>query len=195
MKIRSFLATVCLGVSLMAGQVAAEDLAGGAAPEAITEKKLELSRELAEVMGIESMVSQMTRTMLDSFDPFRGKVLSEQQRAMFERLKGSLARGMERVAPELVETTHRIQAEIFTEQELRDVIEFYRSPSGRSFLVKSKASMAQSFAVVAEVMPRYVTYAEEDYCSQTKCGDGERAMFDAMMKGVVASMGSSSVGQ
>ncbi len=58
-----------------------------------------------------------------------------------------------------------LYAETFTEQEMKDIITFYRSPAGQSFVDKQpelmKRSMAMNQKVMLRVMPKIRTMAED----------------------------------
>ncbi|MEN3949900.1 DUF2059 domain-containing protein [Iodidimonas sp. SYSU 1G8] len=140
-------------------------------------------------MEFDDLMNQMTVNMLDQMDPLRGRVVSKQDEAFFEQLKGSMKRGMARLVPEMMAATTEIYARTFTEQELRDVITFYSSASGQAFLHKGKMVMAEAMTAMNTVIPKYVAYTEEDYCAQVTCGDTERRLFDNMQKGVDISTG------
>lgn len=152
-------------------------------------EKIRLVQEMYRVMEFDDLMNQMTVNMLDQMDPLRGRVVSKQDEAFFERLKGSMKRGMARLVPEMMAATTEIYARTFTEQELRDVISFYSSASGRAFLHKGKMVMAEAMTAMNTVIPKYVAYTEEDYCAQVTCGDTERRLFGNMQKGVDISTG------
>jgi hypothetical protein len=184
MKRKIMLAAVFLaGFSLLNASAVAAGLPDNEAPS-VSDKKLHLVEELFVTMQMKQMMDNMMATMLNRMDLTGGRVLSAQQEAAVNSLMGSLRRGMARLTPEVLNAMAPVYARTFSETELRDVIAFYKSPSGKSFLEKGTAVMAEALASISPVMPKYVDYAEEDFCAQRSCGNSDHEMFDKMRQGV-----------
>lgn len=184
MKWKLMLAAVFLaGFSLPNASALAADSPISGAP-AVSDKKLDLIRELFVTLQMEQMMDQMMAATLDRMDLTGGRVLSTQQEAALRSLMGSLRRGMARLTPEILDAMAPVYARTFSETELRDVIAFYKSPSGKSYLQKGTAVMAEALASISAVTPKYVDYAEEDFCAQRSCGNSDREMFDKMRQGI-----------
>ncbi len=179
--------------ALVVGTIPAD--AADAAVDPANAEKIRLVQELHRVMEFTDTISEMTSTMVDRMDPLRGRTPTRQDEEFFDRLKGSMKRGMARLVPEMVDATTEIYARTFSEQELRDVIAFYASPSGQSFLKKGKTVMAEAMVSMATIMRKYVAYTKEDYCAQVPCGETEERLFEALQEGVDMATGKQPVSE
>lgn len=183
--------TICMSMMFLAGLYLPGDVAFGQEPESATEpvsaEKLLLAEELLGAMRFEDVMNELTGQVLVQMDPLRGRTVSKQDEVFAERLKGSMKRGMSKLVPELVVSTTENFARAFTEQELRDGISFYSSPSGQAHLQKGKIILAETVKTLNAILPKYVAYTEEDYCAQVTCGDTEQRLFGNMQEIVAKS--------
>ena len=126
--------TICLVAAFLAAPVAAEDT------------KIEKAREIFRVMQADTMMDQM----LDAVFVQMGVSMKRSHpnlpdaalKIVREEVGATLRQGM----PELVEQMAVVYGEAFTEEELDDILTFYRSPTGQSLVAKMPKMMSQSMA-------------------------------------------------
>jgi hypothetical protein len=186
-----FTALFLAGTALITGPATAAPASPSAAVEKMDPERVALVKDLLVTIQAEAMVNQMVQNMIERMDLSGGQRLSTQQEAAVRQLMGSVKRGFARTMPEMFEAMIPVYADVYTEQELRDVIAFFKTPSGQAYVAKSVQASAAAMEAVSSVIPRYVAYTEEDYCSRVECGDAERQMFDRMYEGVQQSLGRS----
>jgi uncharacterized protein len=155
---------VALTPSLAGAQSAASPPPADAA--AVTDAEIQLATRLMELMDIQGISATAVRTMLNAqmeinpeMEPFR-EVLEQWALDLFHQ-------------PEVLEQYARLYAGRFTESELRDLVVFYESPTGRRMAAEQPALIEGG-----EEIGRWL--AEE--------GQGElmRMLQDAMEKGAGA---------
>jgi hypothetical protein len=123
-----------------------------------SESHAEATREFLDVMQVESSITQT----FDNLDAYmaqlaQGMGLDEEARARFDE---SAAEAMEvlkdemswdKLEPDLVE----LYAGVYTEDELRELTEFYRSPLGQKFIAKMPELQQATMQWSAELMQRF----------------------------------------
>ena len=146
--------------------------AGLQAQQRITPEKQALIRELLEVTGAQKntntimslMLAQLEKDLLNSLSQQikNSKDLTEQQRADLEKKAGeSTLRFTTRFRelfqqadfPHLIEeVSYAVYDKYFTENELRDMIVFYRSPTGKKSIEVMPQLFAESMRRVSEAL-------------------------------------------
>lgn len=135
----------CLSVALLAGAAVALSAApsiartsqGQAAVASSPSPEAQrLSHELIEAVGGEA---NMKATMQAAFDQVMKGMPEEttpDAKTKMDALKAYVKDWMDRRTGLFVEAAAQAYAQTFTEQELRDLLAFYRTPSGQSVAVK-----------------------------------------------------------
>jgi hypothetical protein len=102
------------------------------------------------------------------------------QKERAQQLFASIMTGVEQSMPDLMDKMTVVYAKTFTAQEMRDVIAFYHSPSGRSMMTKLPTIMQEVMPMSMSIMPKIVNAAEADYCSHRTCDDADHTIFASM---------------
>lgn len=125
-----------------------------------------LARELIDLSTGPNFVKEFERAMGEQMSKLDEKSGEE---AVWVRanMPPMLTRMVARLMDDLVPT----YAEIFTEEELRGQIDFYRSPVGRSVAAKAISLGVASQESQTEAMTSLYTEFEAKYCAQFDCGD------------------------
>jgi hypothetical protein len=116
-------------------------------------ERVALVKDLPVTIQAEDMVNQMVQNMIDRMDLSGGQRLSTQQEAAVRQLMGSVKRGFARTMPEMFDAMIPVYADVYTEQELRDVIAFFKTPSGQAYVAKSVQASAAAMEAVSSVIP------------------------------------------
>ncbi len=69
----------------------------------------------------------------------------------------------------IVKRMEPIMAEIYTEEELSDLVAFYQSKSGRALLDKQPLMVAKMGPLMQEVMPQFQASLKNKVCARVDC--------------------------
>ncbi len=139
----------CVAAALMMCQA----LAGTASAQPASPSAIATAKELVELKGGSGMfdpvitgVVDQTRTALVRTSPQLSKELNE----VATQLVGEF--GAKRA--ELIEQAAKFYANRFNEQELKDMVTFYKSPLGKKMLVQEPLVLDETFNFVQQWAPR-----------------------------------------
>ena len=106
---------------------------------------------------------------------------------LVQALYSDLGEGMDGITPQLVDVAVRVNASVLTEKELRDLLAFEASDSGRSIAQKrpiiAQQTAQQTVPIVMTLMPQLMQKTLDRACAEQHCTASQRqAMADAMAK-------------
>lgn len=128
-------------------------IAGAVAPVRAQQKpsptSVLIAKQIVELKGVKGMYDPMVRGVV------------EKAKAMFMQTNFNLAKDLNDVAAilhkdydaraaEVVDDTARIYASHFTEQELKEMLTFYKSPVGRKMITEEPKALDESMADAAK---------------------------------------------
>ena len=130
-------------------------------------KQVELVRRYLEatqlVQTLQSTMQGMRATMLG---PLTAQLKPDQKKAVDEAYDATLGKFyadyFARVEP--------IFAEVFSEEELVQLVAFYESPVGRSMIAKTPQLQAKLLPLVSEMMPQVQQDLLTNICARVDCG-------------------------
>jgi len=155
--------------------------AAAAPPEASVPadpERLALAREMFTMMHLDTAMRGVFSSALNSM-PVAVAGNSQNSARAHEFIK-SYSAAMDADFPLIVNDMVQVYAQVFTVQELRDTLAFYRTPSGQAALNKMPIVMQQLMPLVVKTMPRVFAAAESDFCGREVCTEAERAVFKRM---------------
>lgn len=129
--------TLALGLAFALG-IGAADAQQQPSPSAIaTAKEVITAKGAAALYGpLVSGVIERTKSVFLQTNPMLGKDLNEVAAKLHNEYGGRSA--------EIVNDVAKLYASRFTEQELKDILAFYKSPLGRKLIVEEPAILDQS---------------------------------------------------
>lgn len=151
--------------------------------------RLSLARDiLAASGGLEGFETQ-TRAMIDSMVALTESVrpdadpkIRETSRAMLRYMADEQIKAL----PILIDQAASIYAANLTEAELRDMLAWSVSPSGRAVRAKTPAIMQQMLMsqapLLKKIMAGAMKTAVDRACDETKCTEDERRTITAMIE-------------
>ena len=154
-----------IACALAFSAVATSTLAADAQP---SKKQLELAHRYIELIHIDKTYGDTMRALApsilasmpkgDGSDPaLQQKVLDAVNEAASD-LMATLEKKME-----------PIMAEIYTEEELSDLVAFYESKSGRAMLEKQPLMVAKMAPLMQGIMPQFQASLKDKICSKVDC--------------------------
>lgn len=146
------------------------------------EQRRALAAELYELQGGEAtsraMAEQLTSTMgqslTKSIPADIGMNMGLFMEAYGEELQANL--------PALDQLSVNSTAAILTLQELRDVIAFYKTTTGKSLLVKLPEMQRQQVEPMAALLPRLIGGSLRRYCDKTGCTAAQKEKLESMFR-------------
>lgn len=124
-----------------------------------------LARELIGLSAGPNFAKEFERTIAEQMDKIGD---GEGEEAAW--IRAAMPPMMNRMIVRLMDDMVPAYAEIYTEEELRGQIEFYRSPVGRAVAAKSMALGVALQETQVEVMTDFMTELEGKYCARFNCG-------------------------
>ena len=120
-------------------------------------ERLTLAREMLATIKVKSS------GLPDFLTPPEERISADAQRELDELMVASYAKNL-------------------TEQEMKDTLVFYRSPSGQSSQIKILEVKRQAEPTVNSIMAKLLETAQADYCAHHSCDGGDEDLFEFMQR-------------
>lgn len=141
-----------------------------------SERAIALSQRYVKAAHMEEMME----ASLSAMDPramFKGEMAkSEDMNLMFEASQAATRR----ILPQISARMAPLIAEIYSEDELQAMVDFYESPVGQSILAKTPAMTKAVTAMTYELLPEMMSGMMDDYCARKKCTADEKSALKGM---------------
>ncbi len=179
------LAGLCIVVA-QAGTAAAQTSAAESASKApLDPERVAIARQIFDQIGAANLQS-MSKALVSSMQAAMTKNVSgpdaERQHAMMDAVAASITY----IMPKAVDATVDAMAEDFDTAQLKDVLAFYTSPTGRVMISKMPLVMQQTSATMIAELPEMVHQMELRYCAKVTCTIAEQQAFAAVSAQVKA---------
>jgi hypothetical protein len=141
-------------------------------------KRLELARQIYDLIGAQAMsttVHSMTTAMSMQF----ANVMDDRSEARAKAIVAAVSDGMTSIMPQVTDAGISSMAHTFTEEQLRDILAFYESPTGHVLVRKMPVVTQQSIIAMGTYLPQMMAGVEDSFCSRVKCSSKERKGFEA----------------
>jgi hypothetical protein len=99
-----------------------------------------------------------------------------------EKLSPNERRKTDEAMPQLLDAMAAIYANNMTNQEIKDTLTFYRSPSGQSSQKKIPEANRQAEPSVKNIMAKMLKTAKTDYCTHRTCDEQDQNWFEFMQR-------------
>jgi len=172
-----FILTTILGLALTTNTAAAQE--AGPAKEPLIEvvpaapdeaaRRLELAERFIALMQVDQMSEMMQGLAVGMVPPSSRDLPAREQ----EILTAALTEAVGQMMPRMFEAMAPVYAEIFTLQELEELVAFYESPTGLAFVTKSFEAFPQITAVMNSIMPEILNDMATNLCDSLGCTPDE----------------------
>lgn len=163
MKISALFATCMLASTAAATSTWAAD-----APAKPTARQLELAHRYIQLIHIDKSYGDAMRalgpSMLASMPKGDGRDPALQQKVL-EAVNDATADLMITI----VKKMEPVMAEIYTEEELSDLVVFYESKTGRALIDKQPLMVAKMGPMMQELVPQFQASLREKVCAKVDC--------------------------
>ena len=184
-------AVVALGAPAVA-QAPAIGAAPTPAAGATDPERLALAREYIRESHIDAAMRGVLANMARSMPQLSADGATD---VKGRQLANSFSVGMDAALPQLMDATARAAARVFTTQELKELVAFYGSATGRSMVAKMPELMQQVCPMAMQIMQTVYTTAEADYCRHDTCTEADHARFQRLQSTLQAGQGPSPGGE
>ncbi len=168
-----------------AGAACAQVSASGAAPKPLDPERVAIARQIFDQIGASTLQS-MSKALISSMQAAMTKTVSgpdaQRQQAMMDAVSDSVTV----IMPKAIDATVDAMAQNFDTAQLKDVLAFYQSPTGRVMISKMPLIMQQSSATMVAEMPEMLRQMELRYCAKVTCTPSEQQAFAAISAQVKA---------
>lgn len=158
---------------LLALGAASAASAQAAAEPQVDPAKLELARQLYAAIGGEEAFKAQMNAMLSGMSQVMKSVMPAGNEKLTNGLMSSLQESEMEMIPQLIDISARVYAENLTEQELRDMLAWSRTPSAQSIRVKMPAVTQQLMIrmgpMMQAMMPKMAHKALDRACDEAQC--------------------------
>ena len=178
------------GLAALAAPALAQGAAGSGADQTsapIDPERLALAREYVQESHMDAVMRGAFANMAKSLPQ---KAADSATGAKTRQFMNSVSVGMDATVPQLVEATTQATARVFTTQELKDLVAFYRTSSGQSMVAKMPLLMQQMTVGIFQIMPTVYQAAETDYCSHVTCTEADHTRFRQLQSNLSHAAGS-----
>jgi hypothetical protein len=139
---------------------------------------MDLARQLVEASGGEAQAEAQMKQVFNAMRANLAKSLSGQNSAVADAVYDEMSRELVSLTPRILDISVRNYADAFTEQELRDLLAFQTSESGRSMVRKMPALRAkvidETLPLIMSSMPEVMRKSADVICAQRRCTADQR---------------------
>jgi len=170
-------AALACALTLAAGSLAhAQADAGLARREALVGQILEAQGGIAAMRQVMQNAGEATAAQMLSNLPADK---AAEAKTFLHDLMADVARTM---APKLLQDSERVWAAEFSEQELTDILAFYKTPTGRAMVAKLPEISRQTGLIVGRHAPEIQLMVAERACAKFGCTPQVQSQINALKK-------------
>jgi hypothetical protein len=111
-----------------------------------TEHQLDLAHQIIDASGVSTTVGAQIRTLMSG-------LIIQQLGANTPEQQKIVDRAISILMPKLIERVTVVYAGVYSEQELTDILAFYKSPAGKAMVAKQPEAMAKAGQAGASMAP------------------------------------------
>jgi hypothetical protein len=184
---RRSLAILAALAALTGASLAAPALAQEAPAAAPDPERLRLAMKMVELSGGEKQADAQVKAIFAAAQKALGKALPADKAELTAHIYDDLGQEMAGIMPKLLDIGARAYAEVYTEQELKDMIAFQMSESGQAMMKKAPRVRAQiineTMPLIMSAMPGVLNKAAMRACDESHCtADQRKTVTEAMAK-------------
>ena len=154
-----------------------------AAQDNSLQQRRALATEMSELAGGPARYRSNFELMFANIVPGLRKYVQEHPSLNGDAYVAAYHDEMQSRLAEQFQTTIDAAADIYTEQELRDIVAFYKTPSGQSMLRKSPQVAARSGSDQGARLPDMMKGIIQRYCASIGCSPGEKDQLNSTLHG------------
>lgn len=155
--------------------------------------RMALARQIVEQNGGQQAAKAQIDAMFAIMKTNVGPAIGGDQSGIINQVYGELQSQMDGLLPQLIDISVRIYAKNYTEKEMRDILAFEQSDTGRS--MRSKAltirseAMSETMPLVMGLMPQIMRHTADHVCEVSHCTAKDRELVEAALTKALKQMG------
>lgn len=151
-----------------------------AQPAQPSPRQMELARDILRATGAEETYDASLRNMFGPmFRETSSMTGSPATAARAQAFTDSITEAVIRMKPRMLDLSATVYAQTFSEQELAEMLAFYRTPLGQTMARRTPELAKNIGEAVARDMPRLMKEMAEGLCAKGECPPAMRAMSGA----------------
>ena len=152
-------------------------VAGSPAAAHVDGQRLALAQQVFDITGAPALRAQ-ARSLTAGLSVQLATAMSARDPAHAQAMVAAVGDGLTSITPQLqAEAVSRITRD-FTADQLKEMLAFYASPTGRLAARRMPLILQQTVGSVLIYLPQMMRGIEDSYCSRVKCTRAEKKAFD-----------------
>ncbi len=152
-------------------------VAGAPSAAHVDGQRLALAQQVFDITGAPALRAQ-ARSLTAGLSVQLATAMSARDPAHAQAMVAAVGDGLTSITPQLqAEAVSRITRD-FTADQLKEMLAFYSSPTGRLAARRMPLILQQTVGSVLSYLPQMMQGIEDSYCSRVKCARAERHAFD-----------------
>ncbi len=152
-------------------------VAGAPKDAHVNGERLALAQQVFDITGAPALRAQ-ARSLTAGLSVQLATAMSARDPAHAQAMVAAVGDGLTAITPQLqAEAVSRITRD-FTADQLREMLAFYASPTGRLAARRMPLILQQTVGSVLGYLPQMMSGVEDSYCTRVKCTRAERKAFD-----------------
>jgi hypothetical protein len=156
-------------VEKAAAPVVAEPAAPVPAEDLVRARKVALLNRYFKAMHFDEMMAMMSKSMVPAMLEEMRKQQPKMSDADTKIAIDAVTESMAELTPVLITETSKAYADVFSEDELLQIVTFYEGPVGQNLVEKSPALMAKTGDLMRVLIPQMQARVAEKMCQKTNC--------------------------
>ena len=144
----------------------------------IDPKRLELARRIYDLIGVQAM-SSTVRSMSTAISLQFANMMDDRSEVRAKAMVAAVGDGMNSIMPQVIDAGISAMARTFTEDQLKDMLAFYQSPTGQVVVRKMPVVTQQATSAMVTYLPQMMAGVEDSFCSRVTCSSKERKGLEA----------------
>lgn len=145
--------------------------------------RMDLARRMVAASGGEAKAEAQIRMVFGAVEKGLAQNLPPEESRLQGPIFDSMVQQVVKITPQILEITTRAYADTFTEAELRDILAFQASETGKAMVRKTPALqaevMGESLPLIMKLMPQIMRDSVERACAEEHCTPAQRQAIDA----------------
>jgi len=178
---------IVLSSALLWAPAAWSQTAPAPPPAASTDSvRLELARKLVDMSGGEKQVSAQVDALYGAVFSKMAENMPPENQKIFASTEAMMQREMHALIPAMINISVSVYARNFTEQELRDIVAFRETPTGRAMAEKTpliqREAMSEMMPLIMQDVPKMMHATVDEICKEQTCTPQMRKQLDSAMQ-------------
>lgn len=153
--------------------------------EAPDPARLALAEQVVQASGGVNQMDALLKSMFGAMEKNSTATATPEAREFVGPMFDDMRQEMSALAPQLLELSARVYARSFSEQELRDLLAFQTSDSGKAMIARMPTIQAeilsQTLPLIMSTLPAIMRKSADRICAEKHCTPAQRTALEKAM--------------